>query len=192
MEGHRSSSVLWSKFARNITVELALDTKRRKPAGDFLKICRAEFDRLIEQSPMVDDIILKQFEYHFKENDIIRPEICNGLKKCKIYKPSEEEKIATVVASAGSKLLNKRKDHMKTAKSWRRIELESPKKIIKVDNIPEPKSILKVPEPVKELKEVKEDNVKIDIVDTDYQPTPPPLPPPLSDSDENNFLDGIQ
>jgi len=201
MEGHRSSSVLWSKFARNITVELALDTKRRKPAGDFLKICRAEFDRLIEQSPMVDDIILKQFEYHFKENDIIRPEICNGLKKCKIYKPSEEEKIATVVANAGSKLLNKRKDNMKTAKSWRRIELESPKKIIKVDNIPEPKSILKVPEPVKELKEVKEvkeDNVKIDIVDTDSQSIPPPPPPPpppqqsLSDSDENNFLDGIQ
>ena len=188
MEGHRSSSVLWSKFARNITVELALDTKRRKPAGDFLKICRAEFDRLIEQSPMVDDVILKQFEHHFKDNDIIRPEICNGLKKCKIYKPSEEEKIATVVANAGSKLLNKRKDHMKTAKSWRRIELESPKKIIKVDNIPESKSILKVSEEVKEVKEVKEENIKIDIVDTDSQPAPPPLP----DNDENNFLDGIK
>ena len=37
MEGHRSSGVSWSKFSRNITVELALDEKRRKPAGDFLK-----------------------------------------------------------------------------------------------------------------------------------------------------------
>ena len=46
MEAHRAVSVSWSKFARNITVELALDPKRRKPAGDFLKICRSEFDRL--------------------------------------------------------------------------------------------------------------------------------------------------
>ena len=182
MEGHRSSSVLWSKFARNITVELALDEKRRKPAGDFLKICRAEFDRLIEQSPCVDDKILKQFESHFKKNDIIRPEICNGLHKCKIYKPSEEEKLANVVANAGSKLLNKRKDNLKTAKSWRRIETESPKKIIKVDNIPEPRSILKVSE------KVKEENIKIDITDDDIQSNPP-LP---EKNDVNNLEENLK
>ena len=30
MEAHRSISVSWSKFGRNISVELALDTKRKK------------------------------------------------------------------------------------------------------------------------------------------------------------------
>lgn len=110
MEGHRSSGVSWSKFSRNITVELALDEKRRKPAGDFLKICRAEFDRLIEQAPSIDDKIVKQFDYHFKENDIIRPEICNGLKKCKIYKPSEEEKLTNILANVGDKLLSKKEN----------------------------------------------------------------------------------
>ena len=123
MEGHRSSSVSWSKFSRNIAVELALDEKRRKPAGDFLKICRAEFDRLIEQSPSIDDKIIISFDNVFKENDIIRPEVCNGLKKCKIYKPSKEDKLTNILATAGGKLLAK-KDNLKTAKSWKRLEIK--------------------------------------------------------------------
>mgnify|MGYP006099518207 FL=1 len=123
MEGHRSSSVSWSKFSRNIAVELALDEKRRKPAGDFLKICRAEFDRLIEQSPSIDDKIIISFDNVFKENDIIRPEVCNGLKKCKIYKPSKEDKLTDILATAGGKLLAK-KDNLKTVKSWKRLEIK--------------------------------------------------------------------
>ena len=61
-----------------------------------------------------------------KDTEIIRPEICNGLHKCKIYKPTQE-KIASVLANAGGKLLNKRKDHLKSAKSWRRLDVEKPK-----------------------------------------------------------------
>ena len=72
MEAHRSCGVSWSKLGRDISVELALDPKRRKSAGDFLNICRAEYDRLIEQSPMVDDNILKLFDTKFKNmSDII-------------------------------------------------------------------------------------------------------------------------
>jgi len=133
MEGHRSSSVSWSKFSRNIAVELALDEKRRKPAGDFLKICRAEFDRLIEQSPSIDDKIIISFDNVFKENDIIRPEVCNGLKKCKIYKPSKEDKLTDILATAGGKLLAK-KDNLKTAKSWKRLEIKQKT----TENIPTP------------------------------------------------------
>jgi len=130
MEGHRSSSVSWSKFSRNIAVELALDEKRRKPAGDFLKICRAEFDRLIEQSPSIDDKIIISFDSVFKDNDIIRPEVCNGLKKCKIYKPSKEEKLTSIIANAGGKLLAK-KDNLKTAKSWKRLEVRQDHTVMK-------------------------------------------------------------
>ena len=125
MEGHRSSGVSWSKFGRNITVELALDEKRRKPATDFLKICRAEFDRLIEQSPSIDDKIINLFESHFKDNDIIRPEVCNGLKKCKIYKPSKEEKVTSIIANAGDKFMANRKEHMKTAKTWKKLQVKN-------------------------------------------------------------------
>ena len=45
MEGHRLALVSWSKFGRDIAVELALEPKMRKPAFDFLTVCRAEFDR---------------------------------------------------------------------------------------------------------------------------------------------------
>jgi hypothetical protein len=125
MEGHRSSGVSWSKFGRNISVELALDEKRRKPSSDFLKICRAEFDRLIEQSPSIDDKIIKMFDYQFKDSDIIRPEVCNGIKKCKIYKPSKEEKLSNILANAGGKFLEHRKEHLKTAKSWKKVQVNN-------------------------------------------------------------------
>jgi hypothetical protein len=109
MESHRLCEVQWSKFGRNIAVELALDPMRRKPANDFLNVCRAEYDRLIEQSPPIDDPIINQFKSNFKNTDIRKPDICNGLDKCKIFSSSEEEKKADVVAAAGLKLLERKK-----------------------------------------------------------------------------------
>ena len=109
MESHRSSGVSWSKLGRDISIELALDPPRRKPARDFLNICRAEYDRLIEQSPMIDDSILKQFHGKFYDSDINKPEMCNGLDKCEIYQPSKEEKAAEIMANVSTKLSNNKK-----------------------------------------------------------------------------------
>ena len=113
MESHRASEVQWSKFGRNIAVELALDPKRRKPANDFLKISRAEYDRLIEQSPTIDDPIIKQFNRAFKNTDIQKPDMCNGLDKCKIYVPTKEEKLENVLTNVSEKLLKN-----KSVKKW--------------------------------------------------------------------------
>ena len=107
MEAHRAADISWSKFGRTIAVELALDPKRRKNAGDFLKICRAEYDRLLEQSPCIPTEIIKQFKSHFrKTTDIHKPEICNGIEPCKIYEITKEEKAADILATATSKLRN--------------------------------------------------------------------------------------
>jgi hypothetical protein len=103
MEGHRVSEVSWSKFSREISVELALNPKMRKPAVDFLNVCRAEYDRLIEQSPTIDDSIIIQYKKTFKNTDINHPHVCNGLHKCKVYELSENEKAAAIVAHAGEK-----------------------------------------------------------------------------------------
>jgi len=86
MESHRSAGVSWSKLGRNISIELALDPERRKPNGDFLKLCRSEYDRLIEQSPSIDDDIINQFKSKFKNYHVAKPSICNGLDKCEIFK----------------------------------------------------------------------------------------------------------
>ena len=174
MEGHRSSSVSWSKFSRNIAVELALDEKRRKPAGDFLKICRAEFDRLIEQSPSIDDKIIISFDNVFKENDIIRPEVCNGLKKCKIYKPSKEDKLTNILATAGGKLLAK-KDNLKTAKSWKRLEIkqkvtentEAP--VLKLNTNDKPKVVTPELPKINETDETKEVQLNLEAFINDIE-----------------------
>ena len=88
MEAHRSSGVAWSKLGRNIAIELALDHSKRAIQNDFLKIARAEYDRLIESSPMIDDDIIAQFQSKFKNHKIKMsvPAICNGFDKCDIYR----------------------------------------------------------------------------------------------------------
>jgi len=89
MEGHRVAEVSWSKFSREISVELALEPDMRKPAFDFLTVCRAEFDRLIEQSPTIDDSIISQYNSKF-------------MKKKKKKKGSNGIETTTSVDTSGS------------------------------------------------------------------------------------------
>jgi len=86
MEGHRIAGVSWGKLQRNISIELALDPSRRVLQTDFLKLSRAEYDRLIEAGPIIDDGIIKQFNKKFQNYEVSFPSICNGLDKCNIYK----------------------------------------------------------------------------------------------------------
>ena len=63
MEGHRASSVEYGKLARNIEVELSLPAPERNTGGlDYIKQCRGDIDRLIEQSPDIPMKILNQFQ----------------------------------------------------------------------------------------------------------------------------------
>jgi len=86
MEAHRIAGVSWGKLQRNIAIELALDPSRRVIQTDFLKLSRAEYDRLIEAGPIIDDGIIAQFNKKFKNYEVSKPSICNGLDKCNIYK----------------------------------------------------------------------------------------------------------
>ena len=85
MEAHRIAGV-WGKLQRNIAIELALDPSRRVIQSDFLKLSRAEYDRLIEAGPIIDDKVISQFNKKFKNYEVSVPSICNGLDKCNIYK----------------------------------------------------------------------------------------------------------
>jgi len=137
MESHRSAGISWSKLGRDISVELALDPPRRKPARDFLNICRAEYDRLIEQSPMIDDSILKVFHNKFNETDINKPEMCNGLDKCEIYQPSPEEKAANIMSNAANKFTSFRSNVPTETKEMKqnKQELQGLTKLSKVSSM---------------------------------------------------------
>jgi len=81
-EGHRISALAWSKLARNVEIELSLHDKKRKPCRDFLKVCRSEYDNLLESSPSIDLDIIRIFNKKFegKYENVRKPIICNGLK----------------------------------------------------------------------------------------------------------------
>jgi len=88
-EAHRVSAISWDKFARNIRIELAKDPDERSDAGQFLKICRMEYDRLMETSPAIPENIVSEFNNVFqgKPNSVERkrfdelrkPDICNTI-----------------------------------------------------------------------------------------------------------------
>ena len=88
-EGHRISALAWSKLGRSIEIELSLQDKKRKPCRDFLKVCRSEYDNLLESSPNIDLDIIQMFNKKFNDKypDVRKPLVCNGLKAITPYKP---------------------------------------------------------------------------------------------------------
>jgi hypothetical protein len=92
-EGHRISALAWSKLGRSIEIELSLHDKKRKPCRDFLKVCRSEYDNLLESSPNIDLDIIQLFNKKFKDDypNVRKPLICNGLKEIKPFQQHEEK-----------------------------------------------------------------------------------------------------
>ncbi len=74
-EAHRVAGISWDKFARNIRIELAKKLDERIDAGHMLKICRQEFDRLMETSPMIPEKIVLEFQKVFGDKEIKKPDI---------------------------------------------------------------------------------------------------------------------
>jgi hypothetical protein len=99
-EANRVASIAWGKFQRLLAVELAINPDDRIEAMDFLKICRNDLDRLIEQSPPVPDIVIKAFEEEFKDMPHLkRPDICHGLDHTHVF-DSTKVRINHVTADA--------------------------------------------------------------------------------------------
>lgn len=100
-ESNRVASIAWGKFQRQIAVELSLHPNDRIDSMDFIKICRAELDRLIEQSPPISDSIIAAFEKEFKDlPNLTRPDICHGIEHTQAFKDkkSRMKQIASEVS----------------------------------------------------------------------------------------------
>lgn len=94
-ETHRILSVAWDKLARNIRIELSKSPLERIDARHFIKFTRLEFDRLMENSEIIPDNIIKKFNIKIKENpnefddleanhkknitSLKKPDICDGI-----------------------------------------------------------------------------------------------------------------
>lgn len=86
-ESHQNSSVGWSKLERNIRVELKMDRKTRKDADSFMKVCRNEYDRLLEQSPVIPEDIISRFKQKFKNVNLVKPDVCDNLVHVEVTLP---------------------------------------------------------------------------------------------------------
>ena len=82
-EAFRVSSISWDKFYRNIKIEMAKHPKERLPVMQMFKMCKEEFDRLMETSPNIPEKVVQEFKKSFKHTDeftrISKPEICDVL-----------------------------------------------------------------------------------------------------------------
>jgi hypothetical protein len=95
-EAHRVSAISWDKFARNIRIELSKDPYERTDAGQFIKICRMEFDRLMETSPAIPQKIVDDFNNTFKGKTgsperarfeaLRKPDICDTITTANDYR----------------------------------------------------------------------------------------------------------
>jgi len=75
---HSSMCVQYSKFYRNIDMELSLDVNDRTDAVEFVKRCREQYDKLLDDAPDIPSNSIKAFNTEFPDR-VNKPDVCNGL-----------------------------------------------------------------------------------------------------------------
>lgn len=123
-EAHRVCGISWGKFQRQLAVELSLHPNDRQDSMDFIKVSRTELDRLIEQSPVIPDSIIAEFQEIFGDNEALeKPEIVGDIDHTTIFR--EKKAIPEVglggdnrarlmdLASNAALIMRQRKDILK-------------------------------------------------------------------------------
>jgi hypothetical protein len=77
-DAHSLMCVQYSKYYRNIDMELSLDEGDRTCVIKFVKKCREEYDRLLDDAPDIPAISIKAFNIEFPDR-VNKPDVCNGL-----------------------------------------------------------------------------------------------------------------
>jgi hypothetical protein len=111
-EAHKGAAVQWGKFQRLIAIELALHPNERIDCMSFLKMCRAELDRLIEQSPTIPESVIKACKVEFSKYPAVRkPEIIGDIQKTNVFVNTEER--AKQLARDAAMLIHQKKGVLK-------------------------------------------------------------------------------
>jgi len=137
MENHRVTSIQYGKLSRRIKLELALPISERSQHGDnMVESCRAEYDRLIEQSPPVPKSVIKMFEkqyppssnisFHKPELTIIHPIVLfdNEKEDERIRLKKKKEKLTVAVTVPRQNIMNELQSLTRRGVVSRRMELE--------------------------------------------------------------------
>jgi hypothetical protein len=134
-EGHRISAIHYAKLYRFISVELSLPRAERMSPQSLLKYVKDQYDRLAEISPMVPELVIREFQSKFKnQKDISKPEEANGIHKIDIYRDVVDDEDMKRIPDVKSPTPS-----MKKVPSFE--ELMSPREL--------PKMTVRIPETVK-------------------------------------------
>ena len=79
-EKHRIAALRFLSFFREISCELSLESRFRSAPIDYITIKRFEFDKILEQSPDIPAIIIKEFNATFRTLSIHKPDPVTGLQ----------------------------------------------------------------------------------------------------------------
>ena len=129
MEGHRVASVQYGKVSRTIRLELTLPLSERTQDGtNMIENMRAEYDRLIEQSPNVPKYIIDSFEKEFPDdNAFFKPEIMH-IQPINPFKAIEENQVITklkdAVGGVAKRELKKELDEIRGVKNTVKADIE--------------------------------------------------------------------
>lgn len=86
-EGHRITSIQYSKLYRLLKIEMSLVREERMPPTELLKYTKEQYDRLQEIAPLVPPSVIADFKAKFnneKYKDVAFPEETNGLERVKV------------------------------------------------------------------------------------------------------------
>jgi hypothetical protein len=67
-ESHNNCAKLWDKLHRNIQMELVKPAKERINKKTMMELTKKEYDRLIDDSPLIPEEIIAEFNLRFKNN----------------------------------------------------------------------------------------------------------------------------
>jgi hypothetical protein len=129
MEGHRVASVQYGKLSRTIRLELTLPLAERTQNGTvMIENMRAEYDRLIEQSPNVPKQMIDAFEREFPDdNAFFKPEIMH-IQPIMPFKAIQENKVMTklkdAVGGVAKRELKKELDEIRGIKGTVKSDIE--------------------------------------------------------------------
>ena len=84
-EQHRISSLRHLTFFRDISTELSLHPKNRNEPIDYIKTKKLEYGKMLEQSPVIPQTIIKKFEKKFSKVKIHKPDVLTNLQTILAY-----------------------------------------------------------------------------------------------------------
>jgi len=74
-QSHENSVNLWHKYHREINTEIALEPSKRKDPNKFFDWCKTEYEKILENSPMISEDVIKSFRKRYK--NVIKQRIVN-------------------------------------------------------------------------------------------------------------------